>query len=516
MNVALYLRYSSDKQTEQSIEGQRRICQQYCENNGYNIVCEYIDRAHSAYKDIEKRTEFQQMIKDSAKTLFDAVVVYKLDRFSRNRYESATYKAKLKRNGVSVISATENISDNPEGILLSSMLEGLAEYYSAELSQKVSRGMNETALKCNSTGGTIPLGYKIENKKYVIDEATAPIVREAFDLYANGFTMKAICDLFNERGYRTAIGKPFNRSSFHRMFANEKYIGIYKYNDVIIEDGVPRIIDDETFNVVSEKMRENKKSPARSKASVEYLLSGKVICGHCNSMMIGDCGTGESGLKYYYYSCGGKKNRHNGCDKKAIRKEDLEDAVAENAMSILTDDMIEHMADLVVAQNEADINNNEEANAIRELIEDTNKRMNNLMKSLEMGVTATEVTDRINELSRVRQSYEKQLSLAEAKVIRIPRKSVVAWLNSFKNGDINDIEFRRALFDLLVNSVTVWDTPDGFKITVAYNVKKDNKRVFKIPSKISSDIEACGSPSAHKPNIIVFDTLILVTTAHNA
>ena len=148
MNVVLYMRYSSDKQTEQSIEGQERICTAYCQSHNMTIIGKYIDRALSASKHTEKRDEFQRMIRDSEKQTFEAVVVYKLDRFSRNRYDSAIYKNKLRKNGVKVVSATENISDSPEGIILESVLEGMAEFYSKELSQKVSRGMHETALKC--------------------------------------------------------------------------------------------------------------------------------------------------------------------------------------------------------------------------------------------------------------------------------------------------------------------------------------------------------------------------------
>jgi len=212
MDVCLYMRYSSDRQTEQSIEGQRRVCMEFCKREGYNVVEQYIDRATSAFKDTDKRTQFQKMIRDSEKQLWEAVVVYKLDRFARNRYDSATYKARLKKNGVRVISATENISDNPEGVILEAVLEGMAEFYSKELSQKITRGMFESANKCHSIGGHIPLGYRIENKKLVINEAAAEIVREAFHLYANGATVAEICETFNNKGYKTAKGADFNRT----------------------------------------------------------------------------------------------------------------------------------------------------------------------------------------------------------------------------------------------------------------------------------------------------------------
>lgn len=155
MKGVIYARYSSDSQREESIEGQIRECQEYAEHSGITVVGAYIDRALSAKTD--DRPDFQCMIKDSAKRLFDVVIVWKLDRFSRNRYDSAYYKAILRKNGVKVISAKESIAEGPEGILLESMLEGYAEYYSAELSQKIHRGQHENALKGKTNGGGIPL-----------------------------------------------------------------------------------------------------------------------------------------------------------------------------------------------------------------------------------------------------------------------------------------------------------------------------------------------------------------------
>ena len=140
MNVVIYARYSSDRQTEQSIEGQLKECYEYARRNGYTIVGEYIDRAISGTTD--HRPEFLRMIADGDKKLFQAVLVYQLDRFARNRYDSATYKAKLKKNGIRVLSARENISDDASGVLMEAVLEGMAEYYSVELSQKIRRGMD--------------------------------------------------------------------------------------------------------------------------------------------------------------------------------------------------------------------------------------------------------------------------------------------------------------------------------------------------------------------------------------
>lgn len=313
------MRYSSANQSEQSIEGQERVCKEYCRKNQLTIVDEYIDRATSAFKDTDKRFAFQRMMEDSAKNRFEGVVVYKLDRFARNRYDSATYKARLKKNGVKVISATENIGDNPESVILESVLEGMAEFYSLELAQKIHRGQKESALKGKYVGGRIPLGYKIVDGKYAIDPITAPIVKEAFREYANGMNITELCERFNKKGYRTSKGAEFNKNSFKIMFKNEKYIGTYRYQDVCIENGIPSIVSKPLFEKVQEMIKTNKSAPAKATAKVRYLLSGKIFCGECGDRMNGESGYSKSGRLYHYYTCSGRKT-HTGCVKNQLRK----------------------------------------------------------------------------------------------------------------------------------------------------------------------------------------------------
>lgn len=145
--AVIYARYSSDRQREESIEGQIRECKAFAAANDYEIVGTYTDRALSARTD--QRPDFQKMIADSDQHLFQFVIVYALDRFSRSRYDSAIYKNRLKKNGVRVLSAKENIRDDPTGVILESLLEGYAEYYSLELAQKVRRGMTDNLLEKN-------------------------------------------------------------------------------------------------------------------------------------------------------------------------------------------------------------------------------------------------------------------------------------------------------------------------------------------------------------------------------
>jgi len=228
VNVVIYARFSCHNQNEQSIEGQLKVCYEFAERNGYKIIGEYIDRVLSGTSDA--RPEFQRMIADSSKRQFQAVLIHQLDRFARNRYDSATYKAKLKKNGVKVLSAKENITDDASGVLMEAVLEGMAEYYSVELAQKIKRGMEINADKCLFNGSGVSLGYSIdENKHYVINESEAVVVRRIYDMYINGSTVTEIIRYLNENQIKTRLGIPFNKNSLNVLLKNRRYLGIYIY-----------------------------------------------------------------------------------------------------------------------------------------------------------------------------------------------------------------------------------------------------------------------------------------------
>ncbi len=277
MRAVIYARFSSEKQNEASIEGQLRECLDYAKYNGIEVIGEYIDRAVSAKTD--NRPDFQRMIKDSYKNAFDTVLVWKLDRFARNRYDSAYYKNILKKNGVRVISAKESISQGADGILLESILEGYAEYYSAELSEKVRRGMTENALKARSNGVRAPFGYYVdENDQYQIDEGKAPIVKEIFTLYADGKKITEIVEIMKARGVQNR-GYTMNYNAIFRILTNRKYIGEYKFGDVVIPNGMPAIVDEDIFNKIQARMKRNKKAPAmhRSEDDVIEELADRIF-----------------------------------------------------------------------------------------------------------------------------------------------------------------------------------------------------------------------------------------------
>ncbi|MCL2153686.1 MAG: recombinase family protein, partial [Oscillospiraceae bacterium] len=306
-----------------TIEGQLRECKEFAERHNMTVISHYIDRAQSARTD--DRPQFQQMIRDSSKKQFDVALVWKLDRFARNRTDSATYRAILKRNGVSVVSAMENISEGPEGIILEAILEGMAEYFSAELSVKVKRGQKENALKCKANGGMIPFGYTINSERYYeIDPLTAPIVLEIFTRYADGQTVKEISADLNNRGvFANTKYKYTNKASMHNLLKNRRYIGEYRYGDTIVPGGMAAIVPQGIFDRVQERMEKNKHKPAAMKADEEYILTTKLYCGLDGAMMVGVGGTSKTGKVHHYYKCGNVIYKKS-CTKKTVKKEWIE------------------------------------------------------------------------------------------------------------------------------------------------------------------------------------------------
>ena len=395
------------------------------------VVGTYIDRALSAKT--AGRPEFQHMIKDSTKELFEVVLVWKLDRFSRDRYDSAHYKHILKKNGVKVVSAKEHISEGPEGIILEAMLEGYAEFYSAELSEKIHRGQKENALKGKNNGGGIPLGYLLDKKeqKLMVDSVTAPLVIEVFERYASGETVRSIVENFNAHGLRTRKGRAFNINGFGSLLKNRKYIGEYRYQDVVIAGGVPAIVPEDLFYRVQERMEKNRHAPAMSKAKEDYLLTTKLFCGKCERMMVGESGKSHMGVMHYYYKCGGAKRRQ-GCDKKAVRKD-----------------------------------------------------------WIEQGIFTPSTKQRLEELEAQKEEILVNIQTAELQKPKLTREQMTAWFEQFRHGDPENRDFQKRLIDTFVNSVYVFDD----KLVLTYNYQHGTQTISleEIESALGSDLR-CGSP----------------------
>lgn len=338
--VALYARFSSDNQRTESIDAQIRAMREYCEKQNWEIVGTYIDEAQSATTD--RRVEFQHMIADSDRHIFDIVLVHKLDRFARNRYDSAMYKYRLRSNGVTLCSVLEQLDNSPESIILEAVLEGMAEYYSVNLSREVMKGLKENALHCKHTGGKPPLGYDLDaEQKLVINPQEAEAVRLIYELYLNGYGNKQIAEFLNAEGYRSKIGRQFTADSFLVILQNEKYTGVYVYNKISakgwhrkrnshrykseeeiirVENGCPAIITREVFERAQMKRKQNRGISGRFGYRNFYLCSGLVICGCCGKRMMGMRRTGK--VSYCLYNCRSHKSQ---CDNyKEIDRDKLD------------------------------------------------------------------------------------------------------------------------------------------------------------------------------------------------
>ena len=498
MKGVIYARYSSDNQREESIEGQLRECKEFAEKNGITILNSYIDRALSAKTD--NRPEFQRMIKDSSKQLFDVVIVWKLDRFARNRYDSAHYKAVLRKNSVKVVSATESISEDSTGILLESLLEGYAEFYSAELSEKVTRGLTENALKCKYNGGGLPVGYTVDSEQnFQLDPLTAPAVLDAFKRYDKGSTIVTLVRWLNEKNIKNNRGKEMGIDSVKRLLKNRRYIGEYQYSKTTIPGGVPSIVPLDLFERVQERLAKNKKAPARFKAKEElYLLSTKLHCGLCGAFMVGESGTSKTGKFHQYYKCVSAKN-HKGCKKKSVKKAWIEDIVVNATIEMVMDDsVVEYITDLVM---ELQRKENVDLPRFKEQLEETEKSINNMLNAIQQGIFNKSTKGRLDELEVVKSDLEVKILQEEMQRPLLKREHITFWIHRFRKLDVTKPEQRQRLIDSFVNAIYLFDD----KLVITFNYKEGSKTIAlgdiveAVDNSVScSDLCAVGAPRRSK------------------
>lgn len=508
MNVVIYARFSSHTQTEQSIEGQLKVCYEYAKTNDYIVIDEYIDRAQSGKYD--NRIEFQKMIADSDKHTFEGVLVYQLDRFARNRYDSAIYKSKLKKNGVRVLSAKENISDDASGILIEGVLESMAEYYFVELSQKIHRGMSINAEKCLSNGSNPGLGFKVNknDRTFYIDEEEATVVREIYERYASGESKAEIIKDLNRRKIKTSLGNEFTYTSLSRLLKNKRYIGIYLYKEKETPGGMPRILDDDLFYRVQEIMNKNKSAPARTRGKNEYLLTTKLFCGHCKEMMVGYGGTGKTGKQYHYYMC--KKARKKECDKKIVGKEYMEDRVINECLKMLTEDKIKYIANRIAEE----CNKNPDNISVREIkkaIKEVDTAIENLWKTIEQGQAVDMLTERLNQRQAEKLELESQLAVEKNKRISLSEAQILAFLDYVCEMPLDDFNKRRAIINIFVHSVYLYD--DRFTLIINASNKPlsiDNIPLDDIEKIFENNSEGCSSLTTLAPPKIKSTLVVLL------
>ena len=458
--AVIYARYSSSRQREESIERQIEICNDYAVAHNMLVIGSYVDRKKTGKTDT--RPDFQRMIYESSKHLFDIVLVWRYDRFARNLDDHGAYERLLHQNSVDLISATEEIPEGSHSAIIKAVILGGNESYSVELAAKVSDGMHRAAMQGQTSGGPRVFGYRVVDKHYVLDEGEAQIIRQIFTWYDQGKSMTEIVNQLNAQGAVNAAGKPFIISVMRRILTNQMYIGIRLYKGEDIGIRVPAIIDKELFDRVQIQVGKNKCAPARNKPlNDQYLLTTKLFCAQCGSTMSGISGISKNGSKYQYYSCTNRSNKK-GCTKHYIGKEVLETAVVDTVKKVLLANNIPELAKAVVkCCNDAQDNGN--LLKLESELREVNKGINNLLDLIEAGRNSQAMADRLEQREQQKKLLEQ--NIAKEKVLhRIPTEDeVIFFFNNFIQGNIDSLEYNRYLIDILVNSIYLSDEEDVVK-----------------------------------------------------
>lgn len=472
IRAVIYARFSSHQQREESIDGQVRACREYAEIKNMDVLGIYADRAISGRTD--QRPEFQRMIEDAKRKLFSVVLVWKGDRIARNRDDKAHYRKILRKNGIIIKSVTEKIPDTPEGIILESVLDGMDEYYSANLSRNTKRGMRENALLAKHNGGAVPFGFVLnEDKRYVADPETAPIVTEIFKRYARGSAMSEILVWLKHHGIKRNGRKEITYTSLRAILTNIKYTGLYTFDGIEIEGGCPKLVSEEDWDMTQERLNSgNQKRGSRS--DVGFLLSGKCYCGKCQQTIAGDSGTSRDGTKHYYYTCNGKKKRK-ACDLPSYRKEDLEGFITDVAVSILHDpDIVTEIADAVMRYQES------RPGAVR--VEALVKRLAYVDEQIDNAVDillstkSDALKSRLEKLESEKAEIESDILKAKKSDRMVTRNQLLFWMDRFREGDAESEDFREYLIETFINSVHV--SKDKIAVVLNYTDENKNKVTF--------------------------------------
>lgn len=473
-NAICYYRYSSDAQRDVSIIQQKDAAHEYAKDHGYHIIKEYDDPAYSGTRD--DRPAFQSMLYEVEKLRPAYLILWKTDRLSRDRIDAVIAKKRLRECGVKIVYVAESIPDDDEAtqILMESIYEAMAASFIVSHRKNVMRGMTYNAENALYNGVKI-LGYVGKtDHKYEIDETTAPTVRRIFKEYAEGVPMQKICNALNDAGLKTNRGNLFTVNALHHILTHRAYIGEYKFGDILIPDGMPRIIDDETFQKVQSRLEANKRGgkgaikKLHPEIAIEdYWLTGKICCGLCGGTLQGVSGTGKRGGLYYYYSC--KNHRKHACTLKNQRKELMEKIVLYTLDDFINDPTLRILiAEKCYAYYQA---HNDDGGAyeasIKAQLKDVESKLNNLVNAIEAGIFNNTTAERMNVLENQRSMLNDALLTEQnRKKYDLALNDIVRFLDSLI-GDINDPDTRRRLLEFFIDKIYVY--PDKMAMTFHFS-----------------------------------------------
>lgn len=461
-----YYRYSSHAQNEASIEQQREQAHLYAEQHGLQIVKEYDDKAISGTT--ADRPGFQLMLKEVGKLKPSVLILWKTDRLARDRYLLAYAKKTIREAGCAIHYVAEiTPTDSPESVLLEGLLESMAEFYSKQLRQNVTRGMRYNAEKCLYNGHKL-LGYKVDDTKhYIIDDTTAPIVQRIFHEYADGKPLQKIANDLNAQGLRTIQGKNYNVNGLRHILKNQAYIGIYRYSDITVKDGMPRIISDTLFEEVQKRFELNRHKAITKTEEPRYWLTGKLFCGECGTSMHGISGTSKTGKIHYYYAC--KNHRKHKCDLPNVQQQSLEAHIMWILSSFLknTENLTSLAVDLATYYKETHSDNGY-IECLKRDLKEVETSINNLIKVIEKGVLSDTVTNRLEGLEKQKSSLEEAISTEQIKQSIVENESSIQhYFDKYFNANFDDIETRSIILEYFVDKIYVYK--DRFVITWYYS-----------------------------------------------
>ena len=503
----IYARYSEGpKQTDQSIEGQVNDCMAFAQRNGIDVIEVYADR-HISGKSVVGRYEFQRMLQDAQLHKFDCVIVWKIDRFGRDRQDIAVSKMQLKKAGVKLMYAEESVPEGPEGIILESVLEGIAEYYSADLRQKVIRGRRETLKKGLFCGGSLPIGYMVDSERHIVpDPATAPHVREVFRMYAAGSQIKDCVWYLQDKKVKGQRGPDMSKSTVGAMLRNKRYLGIFDVSGVELR--AEPLIDEETFLLCADRFPGGPQKNAAGKADVDYLLSCKIYCGKCGRMLTGESGKGRSRV-YYYYKCPAKK-RNAECDLAPVKKEWMEELVLKATVEdMLTEDTISMLTDEILRVQDRDLAD-DPVKVIQSALDSCRKKQANILHAIEE-TGARGLATRLAKLEEEEAELSLELKKAQVCRPRLSREDISLWLHSFRNGDLSDDDFKKRLLETFVARVEL--LTDRAVIFYHISEKSKQKRTVSFGSDTARLLEESGLYPNHPTYFCGYIILVVMRAA---
>jgi len=465
----IYARFSSHNQREESIEQQVAECKAFAASSDITIVGIYADSAKTGRTD--HRPQYQKLQREAPKGDFEYIIAYKSNRIARNILNALMFENDMEKLGIKVIYAKEEFGNNAAGRFALRTMMNVNQFFSENMAEDIKRNQADNALNCRANGPA-PYGYKTgDDGKFIVDEERARIVQEIFRRVEKGETFVTILEDLNGRKIKTRTGGEWKKSSFYSLLHNERYTGIYIFNGIHIEGGMPKIIERDLFEKVQTKLKTKKNPQGRKRADDGiYLLTGKLFCGKCHSHMIGMSGTSKNGDSHYYYVCN-EKRTNGSCDKKAVRRDFLENKIAKAICDyILQPKVMNWIVDQVLTYQ----NTNDKQLEISELKaqhKEAKKAIDNILKAIEQGIFTASTKQRLEELESKCALLSAQISSAEVESGKaVTRAELLAYLEHFKTADYTNKECQKELFDTFVKAIYLYDD----RITLTFDLNDGN------------------------------------------